>query len=120
MDLDFSIATSDQIEKTLYKQLETIRLARNFTQSQLAAEAGVSLNTIKRMESGAGISFNTFIRLMLALDLGANLQSLLPNPTIRPIERVNSRGVERRRARPKQQEGGTPPWQWGDEKRENR
>ena len=34
--IDFSIATSEQIEDFLCRQLKKIRLTRNFTQAQLA------------------------------------------------------------------------------------
>ena len=38
-NVEFSIATSDQIEAALCKRLESIRLSRNITQAQLAEEA---------------------------------------------------------------------------------
>jgi len=41
-EIDFSVATSDQLEAALCKRLENIRLSRNITQIQLADEAGVS------------------------------------------------------------------------------
>ncbi len=54
--IDFSVATSQQIEAALCEQLERIRLSRNVTQVQLAAEAGVSPRTIGRLEKGQGVS----------------------------------------------------------------
>lgn len=113
--IDFSIAASEQIEEALCRQLETIRLARNITQSQLAGEAGIALRTIRRLEKGQGVSLNTFIRVLIALDLQNNLQTLLPDPTVRPIERVNIGGSERKRARPGRQKGEESTWTWGDE-----
>ena len=58
---------------------------------------------------------NTLIRVLIALDLQNNLQTLLPNPTVRPIERVNIGGGERKRARPGKQKGEESTWVWGDE-----
>ncbi len=115
--IDFSIATSGQIEKSLCAQLVQIRLTRNITQAQLAEEAGVSLKTIARMEKGAGVTLDTFIRILMAFQLQGNLRGLLPNPAVRPVERVARTGKERRRARPARP-GGEPPasWAWGDEK----
>lgn len=98
--IDFSIATSDQIEGYLCNQLKNIRLTRNFTQSQLAKDSGVAIGTIRRLEEGKSVSLNTFIRIMMALDIQHNLETLLPDPAIRPIERVNTGGSERKRARP--------------------
>lgn len=113
--IDFSIATGDQIEGFLCSQLKKNRLTRNFTQAQLAKESGVAIGTIRRLEEGKGVSLNTFIRVMIALDLQQNLETLLPDPTIRPIERVNTGGSERKRARPTQSDIDNSTWVWGDE-----
>lgn len=114
--IDFSIANSSQIESALCQRLEKIRLSRNLTQTQLARQAGVSLRTITRLEKGEGISLDTFIRVMSALELQGNLQTLLPDPTIRPIERVQTGGTERKRARPQLPNQPNSTWTWGDEK----
>ena len=113
--IDFSIATSDQIEAFLAGQLKKIRLTRNLTQAQLAKESGISLATIKRLENGQTITLNTFIRILIALDLQHNLATLLPDPAIRPVERVNTGGHERQRARPVQSDLEDSTWSWGDE-----
>ena len=113
--IDFSIATSNQIESALCNKLENIRLARNMTQEKLANDAGVSLRTIVRLESGKGVSLDTFIRILIALGIQQNLETLLPDPSIRPIERVNLKGNERKRASSKSTELEKKPWLWGDE-----
>jgi putative transcriptional regulator len=113
--IDFSIATSEQIRLALCARLQNIRLARNITQNQLAKGSGVSLRTIKKMEDGQGISLDTFIRVLIALNLQSNLKALLPDPSVRPIERVNTHGTERKRARPVQSIHEDAPWAWGDE-----
>jgi transcriptional regulator with XRE-family HTH domain len=114
-NIDFSIATSDQIEGFLCNQLKNIRLIRNFTQAHLAKESGISIGTIRRFEEGKNASLNTFIRILMALDLQQNLETLLPDPAIRPIERVNTGGSERQRARPIQSDTYNSTWVWGDE-----
>lgn len=113
--IDFSIATSEQIESFLSGQLKEIRLTRNLTQAQLAQVSGVALATIKRLENGQSITLNTFIRILIALDLQHNLETLLPDPSIRPIERVHTGGTERQRARPVQSDTDESTWFWGDE-----
>jgi transcriptional regulator with XRE-family HTH domain len=114
---DFATASSAQIEATLCKQVERIRLARNITQAQLAERAGVSLRTVGRLEKGEGVSLDTFIRVLKALGLHAGLAAALPDPTVRPVERVRAAGHERRRARPQKAEPSTSEWTWGDEGR---
>ncbi|MCP4678827.1 MAG: helix-turn-helix transcriptional regulator [Deltaproteobacteria bacterium] len=112
-NIDFSVATSGQIETALCKRLAQIRLSRNTTQQQLAGEAGVSTRTIRRLEKGEGVSFDTFTRILMALGIQQNLEILLPDPTVRPIERIG-RGGERRRARPAKKGTVSSNWSWGD------
>ena len=109
-NLEFSVATSDQIEAALCKRLESIRLSRNITQEQLAEEAGVSTRTIGRLEKGQGVSMDTFIRVMMALNIQQNLEALMPDPNVRPIERVGMGAGERKRARPAKSLDESPSW----------
>jgi len=118
-NIEFSVATSDQIEAALCKRLESIRLSRNITQAQLAEEAGVSPRTIGRLEKGQGVSVDTFIRIMIALGIQQSLEALLPDPTVRPIERVGIGAGERKRARPSQTSNERPTWSWGDGEDDN-
>jgi transcriptional regulator with XRE-family HTH domain len=113
-NIDFSLATSAQIGTALCAQLTSIRLSRNITQAQLADQAGVSPRTIGRLEKGQGVSLDTFIRVMIALGIQHNLEALLPDPTIRPIERVGITRSERKRARPTSARGESTEWAWGD------
>ena len=113
-NIEFSVATSAQIEAALCKRLESIRLSRNITQEQLAEEAGVSTRTIGRLEKGEGVSMDTFIRVMMALSIQQNLEALLPDPNVRPIERVGMGAGERKRARPAKSMDELPGWSWGD------
>jgi len=113
-NIDFSVATSRQIEAALCKQLESIRLSRNITQVQLAEEAGVSPRTIGRLEKGLGVSMDTFIRVMIALRIQQNVAALLPDPNVRPIERAGLSAGERKRARPAPSTRERPAWSWGD------
>lgn len=114
-NIDFSLASSDQIETALCRQLERIRLSRNMTQKQLADQAGVSLRTIGRMEKGEGVSLDTLIRVLMALRIQHNLAALLPDPSVRPIDRVNLKGTERKRARHAKVGKERKTWTWGDE-----
>lgn len=114
-NIDFTLTTSSQIEKELCLRIEKIRLSRNMPQEQLAIEAGISLRTIGRLEKGQGVSLDTFIRVLMALHIQENFKVLLPDPDIRPIERVKIRGRERKRARSKSSVPGKSTWIWGDE-----
>ena len=118
-NIDFTVAASSQIEAALCKRLESIRLSRNMTQAQLAEAAGVSPRTIGRLEKGEGISLDTLIRVMTALRIQQNLEALLPDPSVRPIERVGVGGGQRKRARPQPSGGRGAAWSWGDGEDDN-
>jgi transcriptional regulator with XRE-family HTH domain len=110
---NYTLAAVEDIERDLGQRLEAIRLAKNINQTQLAEEAGVSRRTITRLENGEGVSLDTLIRVLRALDLSDRLVALLPDPGIRPIDRVRLKGHERKRARPKTNDDATE-WRWAD------
>lgn len=101
----------------LVKQVEQLRLSQNMTQAALAREAGVSTRTITRMEAGETVSLDTFVRVLMALGVADRLAGLLPEPDVRPIERVRFKGKERQRASGKRSSSRTSdePWSWGDD-----
>lgn len=111
--IDFSTASSDAVMQALFERIEEIRLSRNVSQAALAKEAGVSRSTMTRLAQGHGISVDSFVRIMLALGLAEHLAALLPNPNVRPVERVRLDGAERRRASPESKASGD--WTWKDE-----
>lgn len=114
---DFSLAPIPEIEAEIGRRLEAIRLEENISQDALAAEAGVSRRTITRLENGGGISVETLIRLMRALGVANRLEALLPEPGIRPIDRVRLKGKQRQRAR-RSAATGSSDWSWGDDEQE--
>lgn len=96
-------------------RLAKIRLCRNLTQARLAQEAGASLPAIKPLEAGRKSSLDTLLRVLNALDLSDRILNILPNPDVRPIERVQNDGHERRRARTPAESTKASDWAWGEE-----
>ena len=111
--IDFSTASSEVVIEALGKRLDEIRLSRNIAQSDLAEEAGVSRSTLSRLSDGKPVSLDSFVRVMQALRLGDHLAALLPDPSVRPVDRVRLDGAERKRASGKRAEPSE--WSWGDE-----
>ena len=107
--------TPRQLEFEIGSRLARLRLSRNVTQSMLAKDAGIALRTLRRLETGESSSFDTFLRVALALDLGDAVLGAIPASQIRPIERVSRTRSERRRARPRPREDRDPTWTWGDD-----
>jgi len=81
----------------LGRRLARLRLDRNVTQRELAAEAGVSLPTVQRLEGGRGATLAALVRVLGALDLLAGLEALVPERTPSPVEQLG-RPRQRRRA----------------------
>ena len=110
-----SMQSPESLLEETGKKLERLRLSRNITQSELAQDAGVSLRTLRRLESGEGATLDSFIRILAALKLQQNMDLLIPNPRIRPIERVRTGGRERQRARSAKTVKHGTKWRWGSE-----
>lgn len=115
-NIDFNLASSETIENILGKKLEALRLKRNITQDHLAREAGVSRSTITRLsQDGKGISLDSFIRILKALHIENNLEMLLPDLDLSPLEELKKNTQptrQRARARKKTQK----KWTWIDKK----
>ncbi len=117
--VDFSTASSKAIVEALGRRLDEIRLSQNLSQARLAAEAGVSRSTLTRLANGQPVSLDSFVRVMQALRLTDHLEALLPDPTVRPVERVLFDGAERQRASGSRRRTSTSSeWTWGDEEPE--
>lgn len=101
--------------RDLGARLAKVRLSRNLTQARLAQEAGTSLPSIKRLEAGRNSSLDTLIRVLRALNLGDRVLDILPNPDVRPVERVRHEGHERRRARTQTEVAKATDWAWAEE-----
>ena len=110
-------ATDEAILSELGGRLAKVRLERNLAQSQLAMQAGVSKNTVQRLESGSvATQLSGFLRVCRVLDLVERLDLLVPEPVPSPVEQLKLLGRKRQRASAKRKTN-TPSkkWQWGDE-----
>jgi len=109
--MDYSLSPASQVAKDLGQRLERLRLSRNLRRADLAAAAGLSVGTLTRLETTGRATVETLVRAMTALLLSDHLEVLLPDATLRPIERVDTGGKQRRRARPAKGEPAHP-WNW--------
>lgn len=113
--LDNATSSTEAVQRALGARLAGLRLARNLTQAHLAREAGASVSSIKRLEAGENTSVNTLLRVLAVLGLDGRLLDSLPDPAVRPVERVRHGGRERRRARETQAPPKATDWAWGDD-----
>jgi transcriptional regulator with XRE-family HTH domain len=81
------------------RRLQRTRLSQNVTQQQLAKRAGVAPRTVSAAEGGEDIRLSTLVRLLRALGRLGGIDALLPAPQVSPLELVERRGKQRKRAR---------------------
>ena len=111
-------ATDAALLADLGRRIARQRLAREWTQADLAREAGVGKRTLERIEAGGSAQLVNLVRLFRALDLLPVLDQLLPDPGPRPMELLKLSGKTRQRApgRRRKQPPAGEPWSWGDER----
>ncbi len=101
--------------ETLGRRLARHRLNRNLTQAALAEEAGVSKPTVQRIEAGHSSQTSNLVRILRALGLLGNLDGLVPEPGVSPMQQIESHGKPRQRASTPKSNDEAEPWRWGDE-----
>jgi len=108
--------SDDATLKELGRRIAQYRLNRNLTQDALANEAGVSKRTVLRVEHGDSTQASNLFRILRALNLLGNLEALIPEPAISPIQQAKMHGKKRKRASSKSKAAEPQePWTWGDE-----
>lgn len=74
--LDFGFASESEIRLELADRLRSQRLLQNISQEDLGLRAGVSLSTVKLLEKKGRCTLENFTRILIALGLVNELQSL--------------------------------------------
>jgi transcriptional regulator with XRE-family HTH domain len=72
----FELSTPNEISAELGSRLRAQRLRLNIQRSELAARAGVSEKTIQNLETKGNVSFESFLKVTVALGLVGSLSSL--------------------------------------------
>ncbi|MCD8309812.1 MAG: helix-turn-helix domain-containing protein [Prevotellaceae bacterium] len=80
-------------------RLKEYRIRKRIQQKEMAEAAGVSLDTVVRLERGASISMEKLLRILRVLDMLENIESLVPEPPISPILLQKLKGKKRYRVR---------------------
>ena len=84
----FSSKTPNDIAKELVEKIKQNRKRLKISQVQLATTSGVSLGSIKRFESKYEISLNSFIKILIALNLEQDLENLFTQKNYNSINEV--------------------------------
>jgi transcriptional regulator with XRE-family HTH domain len=118
MHLDELLSDAAVLDE-LGRRLARHRLARNWTQAELAAEAGVGQATVQRAERGESVQMTSMIKLLRTLELLAGLDIAVPGSIDLPIAQLEreQRKIRRRASGQRHAHAGPSerPWVWGDQ-----
>ena len=95
MQLD-ELMTDAAVLTELGRRLARHRIERNWTQAELAAEAGVGQATVQRAERGESVQMTSMIKLLRTLELLGGLDLAVPESIDLPIAQLER---EQRRLR---------------------
>ena len=92
----------------LGSRLQTIRKQQGYTQDELATKAGLGVATLRRLEDGNDGQLGSWIKILKALDMLANIDQFLPESFQSPMYEVLSK---KRKSYSKQSSAGV----WADQ-----
>lgn len=74
--MDLNLSTPAEIVTLLCDRLRKERLAKQMTQTDVAARAGVGVNTVSNLEAGRNVGFENLVRVAVVLGHGEALKDL--------------------------------------------
>lgn len=74
--------------KELGRRLVLLRKQQGFTQARIAAEAGLGVATVIRIEAGQDAQFSSWLKLFNVLGITQALDVLLPDEILSPMAEV--------------------------------
>ncbi|NCT98719.1 MAG: helix-turn-helix domain-containing protein [Comamonadaceae bacterium] len=92
-----STHTTEELLLELGEQLRSQRLRMNLTLEDVAKDAGVSINVVRRLELGEGATLGSFVSVLRVLGRADWLATLKPPVTINPLDMLRQ-GAQRQRA----------------------
>ena len=96
--MKFELLNNQAIRKVIGERVRTERLNQNITQQALARSAGVSRRVVLDLEGGKGCGLSSFIEILRALRKLDQMDALLPDPGISPLQLARWQGKQRQRA----------------------
>lgn len=102
--------TTKEIIQRIGVSIKQHRLEQNITQQQLADRCGVSISSVKSLESGKGSTLETFLQVTRALNKDGWVSYLEPVLRLSPLEYADMvlKGRKKhQRRRASGQKGGT-------------
>ncbi len=98
MAVILSTSRTPDVLNELGARLRRTRLQQNLKIEDLARDAGVGINTVRRLEGGKSVGLESVIRILRALGRLQALESFLPDPGVSPLMVAERGGKQRLRA----------------------
>ncbi len=98
--------------RELGKKIKLYRISKEMSQQDLADKTGVSKRSLSRLEQGESVNVDILFKILLALDLGDNIELLVPDQTRRPSYYLEKTDDRQKRVRKKIEK---KEFKWGDE-----
>jgi len=95
-----SLKGNADLLKELGLRSKEYRLAQDLSQQSLCDKAGLSVSTIKKLESGRGSDLVNLIKILRALHRLSDLDAIFPQITLKPTERYQ---LEQKKEKSKRQ-----------------
>lgn len=106
-------SSTETIIRELGKKIKLYRIMKEMTQQDLVDRTGISKRSISRLEQGESVNVDILFKVLLALDLGDNIEQLVPDQTKRPSYYLEDSNSIPKRVRKKTEK---KRFKWGDEK----
>lgn len=99
--ISFQLALPSEICRELSNRLRKQRLFKNIKQQELAERSGLSVGTIKNIETKAQVSLENFIRILSVLELTHELENLfkIEAQSIADLEKIEKMKTKKIRKR---------------------
>jgi len=88
-----------ELESTLGESIKRLRLQKNLDRQTLCDQAGISMNALRHLETGAGATVKTLILVVRALGRIDWLTALAPQISINPLHTIRDKTVRERASR---------------------
>jgi putative transcriptional regulator len=100
------------VQQGLGARLRDARLNLNMTREDLAADIGLSVDTVRNAETGRNVSLETLLRLLCGLGRLGDLDRLLESAGPSPVQLAKRQGKIRQRASGSRTTKKSERWQW--------
>ena len=98
--------------RELGRKIKTYRIMKEMSQQDLEDKTGVSKRSISRLEQGESVQVDNLFKILLALELGENIDLLVPDQTRLPSYYLKKTDDEPKRVRKRTEKS---EFKWGDE-----